>query len=146
VVHLHCRKFDDTHMHIYIYLWVLLVHDRVVALLRFIGSVGNLSLLTIGDYYYHKSQNEMVERKWWPGRDVVWVLVGVTGCVPRSRGIAWLHCFSLSVSIKDRPLHGPWLSHRLIIPCTYLLMEAGRLVTLLSWAPALFGPTDWRRG
>jgi hypothetical protein len=34
------------------------------ALLRFIGSVGNLSLLTIGDYCYHKSQNEMVERKW----------------------------------------------------------------------------------
>ena len=24
---------------------------------------------------------------------------------PRPRGIAWLHCFSLSVSVKDRPLH-----------------------------------------
>ena len=24
---------------------------------------------------------------------------------PRPRGIAWLHCFSLSVSVKDQPLH-----------------------------------------
>jgi hypothetical protein len=54
--------------------------------------------------------------------------------------------YSLSVSIKDRPLHGPWSSHRLIIPSTYLLMGAGMLVTLLSWAPALSEPTDWRRG
>jgi hypothetical protein len=83
------------HAYIYIYrhLLVLLVQDRVVALLRFAGSVGNLSLLTTGDYYYHKTKNEMVERKWWPSRDMVWVLVGVTGCVPRPRGIAWLHCF-----------------------------------------------------
>jgi hypothetical protein len=51
--------------------------------------------------------------------------------------------FSLSASIKDSSLHGPWSSHRLIIPSTYLLMRAKRLVTLLSWAPALSGPTDW---
>jgi hypothetical protein len=63
-------------------------------MLRFIGSVGNLSLLTTGGYYYHKSHSKMVERKWRPGNDVVWVLVGVTGCVPRPRAIAWLHCFS----------------------------------------------------
>jgi hypothetical protein len=37
--------------------------------------------------------------------------------------------FSLSVSIKDRPLHGPRSNHRLIILNTYLLMGAGRLVT-----------------
>jgi hypothetical protein len=31
-----------------------------------IGSVGNLPLPTTGDYYYyyHKSQNKMVEGKW----------------------------------------------------------------------------------
>jgi hypothetical protein len=41
------------------------VQDRVAALLRFIGGVGNLSLLTAGDYYYyHKYQNKMVEIKW----------------------------------------------------------------------------------
>jgi hypothetical protein len=87
----------------------------------------------------------MMERKWRPSRDVVWVLVGVTSCVPRPWGIAGLHCF-LSVSIKDRSLHGPWSSHRFIILSTYLLMGAGRIVTLLSWAPALSRPTDWRRG
>ena len=31
-----------------------------------------------------------------------------------------------------------------IILNTYLLMGAGRLVTLLSRVPALSGPTDWR--
>jgi hypothetical protein len=41
------------------------------------------------------------------------------------------------MSIEDRPLHGPLSSHRLIIPSTYLLMGAERLVTLLSRVPAL---------
>jgi hypothetical protein len=42
-----------------------------------------------------------------------------------------------SVSIKDRSLRGPWSSHRFIVPSIYLLMGAGRLVSLLSWVPAL---------
>jgi hypothetical protein len=54
--------------------------------------------------------------------------------------------FFLFMSIKDRSLHGPWSSHRLIIMSTYLFMGAGRLVTLLSWVSALSRPTDWRRG
>jgi hypothetical protein len=33
------------------------------ALLRFIGSVSNLSLLTIGGYYYYNSHDKMMERK-----------------------------------------------------------------------------------
>jgi hypothetical protein len=45
------------------------------------------------------------------------------------------------VSIEDHSLLGPWSSHRLIIPSTYLLMGAGRLVTLLSWVLTLSGPT-----
>jgi hypothetical protein len=65
---------------------------------------------------------------------------------PAATGHSLVALFSLSVLIKDRSLHGPWSSHRFIIPSTYLLMRAGMLVTLLSWAPALFGPTDWRRG
>jgi hypothetical protein len=44
------------------------------------------------------------------------------------------------VSIKDRSLYGPWSSHRFIVPSIYLLMGAGRLVSLLSWVPALSGP------
>ena len=43
-------------------------------------------------------------------------------------------------STEDRPLQ--WMVVRsLIILSTYLLMGAGRLVTLLSWVLALFGPT-----
>jgi hypothetical protein len=74
--------------------------------------------------------------------------MGIGGCCrvcSAATGHSLVALFSLSVSIKDRPLHGPWSSHRFIILSTYLLMGAGRLVTLLSWAPALFEPTDWRR-
>jgi hypothetical protein len=88
------------------------------ALLRFIGSMVNLSLLTTGDYYYyHKSQNDMVERKWWPDRDVVWVLVGVTCCVPRPWGKAWLHCFLYLCRLR-----------------TVRCMNPGQVLDLLSWA------------
>jgi hypothetical protein len=75
--------------------------------------------------------------------------MGFGGCnrlCPAATGHCLVALFSLSASIKDRSLHGPWSSHRLVIPSTYLLMGAGRLATLLSWAPALSGPTDWRRG
>jgi hypothetical protein len=112
------------------------------ALLRLIGSVGYLSLLTTGDYYYHESHNkngekEMVTRQGYG--------MGISGCnrlCPAATGHSLVALFSLSMSIKDHPLHRPWSSHRLIIPITYLLMGAGRPVTLLSWVPALFGPTD----
>jgi hypothetical protein len=73
--------------------------------------------------------------------------MGIGGCnrlCPAATGHSLVALFSLSMSIKDRPLHGPWSSHRFIIPITS--MRAGRLVTLLSWASALFGPTDWMRG
>ena len=43
--------------------------------------------------------------KWRPGRDMVWVLVGVRGCVLRPIGHSLVTLFSLSVSVKDRPLH-----------------------------------------
>ena len=43
--------------------------------------------------------------KWRPSRDMVWVLVGVRGCAPRPTGHSLVTLFSLSVSVKDRPLH-----------------------------------------
>jgi hypothetical protein len=49
-------------------------------------------------------------------------------------------CIVLPVSIKDRSLYGPWSIHRFIVPSIYLLMGAGRLVSLLLWVPALSGP------
>jgi hypothetical protein len=74
--------------------------------------------------------------------------MGIGGCnklCPAATGHSWVALFYLFVSIKDRSLHGPWSSHRFIIPSIYLFMGAKRLVTLLSWAPALSRPTDWRR-
>ena len=44
------------------------------------------------------------KEKWRHGRDMVWVLVGVIGCVPRSMGLSLVTLFSLFVSIKDRLL------------------------------------------
>jgi hypothetical protein len=70
--------------------------------------------------------------------------MGIGGCCrlcPAAMGHSLVALFSLFISIKDRPLHGSWSSHKFIIPSTYLLMGAGRLDTLLSWAPALSGPT-----
>ena len=43
--------------------------------------------------------------KWRPGRDMVWVLVGVGGCVLQPTGHSLVTLFSLSVSVKDRPLY-----------------------------------------
>jgi hypothetical protein len=51
-----------------------------------------------------------------------------------------LIAFVPPVSVKDHSLHGPWSSHRFIVPSIYLRIWAGRLVYLLSWVPALFGP------
>ena len=36
---------------------------------------------------------------------MVWVLVGVRGCVPWSTGHSLVTLFSLSVLVKDQPLH-----------------------------------------
>jgi hypothetical protein len=52
-----------------------------------------------------------------------------------------LVAFVPPVSIKDCLLHGPRSSRRFIVPSIYLLMGAGRLVSLLSWVPALFRPS-----
>jgi hypothetical protein len=75
--------------------------------------------------------------------------MGIGGCnrlCPAATRHSLVALFFLFVSIKDRLLYGPWSSHRVIIPSTYLLMGAEMLVNLLSWVPALFEPTDWRRG
>ena len=45
-----------------------------------------------------------MKRKWRPDRDMVWILVGVTGCVPWPTGLSLVTLFSLSMSIKDHLL------------------------------------------
>ena len=59
-------------------------------------------------------------------------------------GIAWLH-FSLSVSIKDRSLHWMLGKSQTYYPERILGYERREDLLLLSWVPALSGPTDWRR-
>jgi hypothetical protein len=121
------------------------VQDRVAALLRFIGSVSNLPLLLVGGYYYYNPHDKIMEKEMVIGQGYG---MGIGGCCrlcPVAMGHSLVALFSLTMSVKDRPLFGSWSSHRFIIPSTYLLMEAKRLVTLLSWAPALSRPTDWRR-
>jgi hypothetical protein len=43
VVHLRCRSLWKPHAYIFIYLRVLLVQDRVAAVLRFMGSVSTVT-------------------------------------------------------------------------------------------------------
>ena len=77
---------------------------------------------------------------------MVWVLVGVKGCVLRPTGHNSVTLFSLSVSIKDQSLHkASWASHRFIVPSAYLGMGVGKTCCSLVTDPALSGPTDWRR-
>jgi hypothetical protein len=94
--------------------------------------VGNLSLLATGDYYYRESHNKDGEKKMVTGQGYDMGISGYNKLCPAATGHSLVALFFLSVSIKDHLLHGPWLSHRLMIPSTYLLMGAGRLITLLS--------------
>ena len=81
----------------------------------------------------------MVEKKMVTGQGYG---LGIGGCkrlCPTATGHSLVTLLSLSVLVKDRPLHKQ---------VTYLLSRAhtwvwvlGRLVTLLSWVLALSGPT-----
>ena len=103
---------------------------RVAPMLRIFSSVSNLPLLTIGGYYYH-SYDKMVKGKWRPSRDIVWVLVGVRGCVPRPTGYSLVILFSLSVSVKDRPLHQILVRSQTYYP-EHILVYGSRECSLLS--------------
>jgi hypothetical protein len=117
------------------------VHDRVVALLRFIGSVSSLSLLTIRGYYYYNSHDKMMEGKMVTEQGYGMDIGGCNRLCSAAMGHGLVALFFLSVSIEDRPLM--WILVRSqIFPSTYLLMGAGMLVTLLSWVPTLSGSTD----
>jgi len=52
----------------------------------------------------------------------------------------------LPESFEDGPFLWIVVRSQTFILSIYLLMGAGRLITLLSWVSALSGPTDWRRG
>ena len=57
---------------------------------------------------------------------MVWVLVGVRGCVAVDAGYGLVTLLSLSVSVKDRSLHKTLGKSQFIIPSTYVGMGAGK--------------------
>jgi hypothetical protein len=73
------------------------------ALLRFIGKVSNLPLLTICGYYYY-SHNKMMERKMVTGQGFGMGIGGCNRLCPAATGHSLIARFSLSVWIEDRPL------------------------------------------
>ena len=73
---------------------------------------------------------------------MVWVLVGVRGCVAMDVGQGLVTLLSLSVSVKDWSLHKPSGQVTDLLSRAHTWVWAlGRLVALLSWVLALFGPT-----
>ena len=72
-------------------------------MLRIFGSVSNLSLLIIGDYYnysHDKNDERKIEIRQGYG-------MGIGGCnelCPAATGLSLVTLFSMSVSIEDRPL------------------------------------------
>ena len=97
---------------------------RVDAMLRFFGSMSNLLLLIIGDYYY--SHDKMMKEKMETGRDMVWVLVGVAGYVLWPTGLSLVTLFFLFVSIKDRPLLWMVVRSQTYYPKHILAYESGK--------------------
>ena len=109
--------------------WLSLAKDR-----KYI-----IGLLLLGKY------------KWWKGKMVTgqgygWVLVGVRGCVLQPTGHSLVTFFPCLCRLRTGRCISLEANHRSIIPSTYLGMGTWKTVALLSWVPALFRPTDWRRG
>jgi hypothetical protein len=75
------------------------VQDRVAALLRVIGSVGNLSLLTTGDYY-HESQNKMMENEMVTGQGCGMGIGGCNGVCPAAAGHSLFPLFSCPCGLR----------------------------------------------
>ena len=62
---------------------------------------------------------------------MVRVLVGVIGCVPRPMGHSLVTLFSLSMSVKDRPLHWILVRSQTYYP-EHILVYGSREGSLLS--------------
>jgi hypothetical protein len=70
--------------------------------------------------------------------------LGSGGCnrlCPAATGLSLVTLFSYPCRLRTDVALDSRSSHRYIVLSTYLLMGAGRLVALLSWVPALSGPT-----
>ena len=63
---------------------------------------------------------------------MVWVLVGIRGCVPRPMGHSLITLLSLSVSVKDRPLHWILVRSQTYYP-EHILVYGNREGSLFSY-------------
>ena len=77
---------------------------------------------------------------------MIWVLVGVRGCVLRPTGHSPVTLFPCLCQLRTGCCLSLEASHRSIIPSTYLNIGAGKTHCSLVVDLALSGPTDWRRG
>ena len=77
---------------------------------------------------------------------MVWVLVGVRGCVLRPTGHSSVTFFPYLCRLRTAHCISLEASHRSIIPSAYLCMGAGKTRCSFVVDPALSGPTDWRQG
>ena len=106
-------------------------------MLRIFGSVSNLPLLKIDDYYYY-SYDKMVKGKWRPGRDMGWILVGVRSCVLRPTGHSLVTLFPCLCWLRTDRCISLEASHRFIIPSIYLGMGAGKTCYSLVMGSGIF--------
>ena len=63
--------------------------------------------------------------------DMVWIFMGVIGCVPRLTVHSLVTLFSLFVSVKDRPLHWILVRSQTYYP-EHILVYGSREGSLLS--------------
>jgi hypothetical protein len=76
------------------------VQDRVAALLRFISSGSNLSLLTIGGYYYYNSHDKMMEKKMVTGQGYGTSIGGCNRLCPAATGQSLVALFSYPCRLR----------------------------------------------
>ena len=76
---------------------------------------------------------------------MVWVLVGVIGCILRPTGFSLVILFSLFMSIKDRSLLWMVVRSQTYYPEHILAYGSENACYSPVVGSGSFGPTDWRR-
>jgi hypothetical protein len=73
---------------------------------------------------------------------MVWLLVGVAGCVPWPRGIAWLHCFPCPCRLRTVRCTGSPIKSQIYCPKHILAYGSGKARYSLVMGFGSFR-TDW---
>ena len=77
---------------------------------------------------------------------MVWILVGIRGCVPRPTGHSLVTLFFLSMSVKDQPLHWVLGKSQTYYPEHILVYGHRKAHCSLVMGSSFSGLTNWRRG